>query len=116
LAEIGKVLGLSGFQVRRLTKQIPNVAARDIAQTVSDCVENQSDVFAEEPARTAVTLAASLDGFPRYPKMHPCGLVLSCDPILHHTPTFIRAKGYKRFLRGNTRQHRRRCSAMTRRM
>jgi DNA polymerase III alpha subunit len=35
-----------------------------------------------------------LDGFPRYPKMHPCGIVLSCDPILHHSPTFTSAKGY----------------------
>jgi DNA polymerase III alpha subunit len=41
-----------------------------------------------------MTLAAILDGFPRYPKMHPCGMVLSCDPILHHTPTFISSKGY----------------------
>ncbi len=94
LAEIGKVLGLSDFQVRRLTEQIPNVAARDIAQAVADCVESQDEVFAEEPARTAVILAALLDGFPRYPKMHPCGLVLSCDPILDHSPTFKSAKGY----------------------
>ncbi len=26
--------------------------------------------------------------------MHPCGIVLSCDPILHHSPTFTSAKGY----------------------
>jgi DNA-directed DNA polymerase III PolC len=94
LAEIGKVLGMSDFQVRRLTEQIPNVAARDIAQAVSDCVESQGDAFAEEPTRTAVTLAAILDGFPRYAKMHPCGLVLSRDPILDHSPTFMSAKGY----------------------
>jgi DNA-directed DNA polymerase III PolC len=94
LAEIGKVLGLSDFQVRRLTEQIPNVAARDIAQAVADCVESQSEAFADEPARTAVILAALLDGFPRYPKMHPCGMVLSCDAILDHCPTFQSAKGY----------------------
>ena len=94
LAEIGKVLGLSDFQVRRLTEQIPNVNAGYIAQAVADCVESQSSDFAEEPAKTAVTLAAMLDGFPRYPKMHPCGVVLSCDPIRDHTPTFISAKGY----------------------
>lgn len=94
LAEIGKVLGLSDFQVRRLTEQIPNVNAGYIAQAVADCVESQSEDFAEEPAKTALTLAAMLDGFPRYPKMHPCGLVLSCDPILHHCPTFKSAKGY----------------------
>jgi hypothetical protein len=28
----------------------------------------------EEPFKTAVELAELLDGFPRYPKMHPCGL------------------------------------------
>ena len=94
LAEIGKVLGLSDFQVRRLTEQIPNVAARDIAKAVNDCVESQSEVFAEEPARTAVVLAAILDGFPRYPKMHPCGMVFSRDLILDHSPTFESNKGY----------------------
>jgi DNA-directed DNA polymerase III PolC len=94
VAEIGKVLGLSEFQVRRLTEFIPNVSARDIQQAVGDCVESSSGVFAEEPAKTAMTLAAILDGFPRYPKMHPCGMVLSRDPILHHTPTFSSSKGY----------------------
>jgi error-prone DNA polymerase len=94
LAEIGKVLGLSDFQVRRLTEQIPNVNAGYIAQAVADCVESQNDDFAEEPAKTAVILSAMLDGFPRYPKMHPCGMVLSCDPILDHSPTFTSAKGY----------------------
>ena len=94
LAEIGKVLGLSDFQVLRLTEQIPNVNAGYIAQAIADCVESQGDDFAEEPAKTAVTLAAMLDGFPRYPKMHPCGMVLSCDPIRDHSPTFTSAKGY----------------------
>jgi len=94
LAEIGKVLGLSDFQVRRLTEQIPNVNASYIAQAVADCVESQGDDFAQEPVKTAVTLAAMLDGFPRYPKMHPCGMVLSCDAIREHSPTFTSAKGY----------------------
>ena len=94
LAEIGKVLGLSDFQVRRLTEQLPNVNAGYIRQAVADCVQSQGGDFAEEPVKTAVTLAAMLDGFPRYPKMHPCGMVLSCDPIRDHTPTFTSAKGY----------------------
>jgi len=94
MGEIGKVLGLSEFQVRRLTEHVPNVSARDIQQAVAACVESNADMFSDEPAKTALTLAAFLDGFPRYPKMHPCGLVLSCDPILHHTPTFTSAKGY----------------------
>ena len=39
-------------------------------------------------------MAHFLDGFPRYPKMHPCGLVLSRQPMNEITPCFISAKGY----------------------
>src|ERR1041384_405569 len=39
-------------------------------------------------------MAAFLDGMPRYPKMHPCGLVLSRQPMHELTPTFIANKGY----------------------
>jgi DNA polymerase III alpha subunit len=31
---------------------------------------------------------------PRYPKMHPCGLVLSRQPLHELAPTFIANKGY----------------------
>ena len=39
-------------------------------------------------------MAAFLDGFPRYPKMHPCGVVLSREPMRELTPTFTSNKGY----------------------
>ena len=39
-------------------------------------------------------MAEFLDGVPRYPKMHPCGLVLSRQPMHQLTPTFIANKGY----------------------
>ena len=39
-------------------------------------------------------MAEFLDGFPRYPKMHPCGVVLSRQPMHELTPTFISNKGY----------------------
>ena len=38
-------------------------------------------------------MAEFLDGVPRYPKMHPCGLVLSRQPMHELTPTFIANKG-----------------------
>ena len=43
---------------------------------------------------TALRMASMLDGLPRYPKMHPCGVVLSRDPIHDLTPTFISGKGW----------------------
>ena len=48
----------------------------------------------EEPYRTAIEMAEFLDGVPRYPKMHPCGVVLSRQPMHELTPTFIANKGY----------------------
>ena len=48
----------------------------------------------EEPYRGALEMAAFLDGFPRYPKMHPCGVVLSRQPMHALTPTFVSNKGY----------------------
>lgn len=39
-------------------------------------------------------MAEFLDGFPRYPKMHPCGVVLSRQPMHELTPTFVSGKGY----------------------
>src|SRR4030095_9052580 len=39
-------------------------------------------------------MAAFLDGVPRYPKMHPCGVVLSCQPLHELTPTFLSNKGW----------------------
>jgi len=48
----------------------------------------------QEPYSTALQMAQFLDGFPRYPKMHPCGLVLSRQRMDEITPCFISAKGY----------------------
>ena len=39
-------------------------------------------------------MAEFLDGVPRNPKMHPCGVVLSRQPMHELTPTFISNKGY----------------------
>ena len=52
--------------------------------------------FAARPGTILDGLAHGqfLDGFPRYPKMHPCGLVLSRQRMDEITPCFISAKGY----------------------
>ncbi len=56
--------------------------------------ENRDLPLNEEPFKTALDMAEFLDGFPRNPKMHPCGVVLSRQPMHELTPTFIASKGY----------------------
>lgn len=94
VAEIAKVLGVSESQIRRMTEQMPHSSATHVLRVVGQSQECRDSDWTEEPYKTALEMAAFLDGFPRYPKMHPCGLVVSRDPIHALTPTFISNKGY----------------------
>jgi len=93
LGDVAKVMGVSEHQVRRVTTLIPHLRARDL-EDARNHVQCGDVPFDEEPFATAFRLARKLDGFPRNPKMHPCGVVLSRDPMAHLTPTFVSAKNY----------------------
>jgi len=94
-AEAAKVLGVSEFQVRRITERLPHFSrASELAEVAAGTLECRDLPLDQEPYATALRMARFLDGFPRYPKMHPCGLVLSRQPMLELTPCFISAKGY----------------------
>jgi DNA polymerase III alpha subunit/nucleotidyltransferase/DNA polymerase involved in DNA repair len=94
-AEVAKVLGVSEYQVRRLTERLPHFSRpSDLTEAVAGSLECRDLPLAEEPYSTALQMAHFLDGFPRYPKMHPCGVVLSRQLMHEITPTFTSAKGY----------------------
>lgn len=104
-AEVAKVLGVAEREVRKFTDHFPwsfggwNSDTRTpsggdaLVARLRESVENRDLPLDEEPYRTALQMAAFLDGAPRYPKMHPCGLVLSRQPMRELTPTFIANKG-----------------------
>ncbi len=94
-AEVAKVLGVSEYQVRRITERLPYYSrASDLAEAVAGAPECRDLPLDQEPYATALRMAHFLDGFPRYPKMHPCGLVLSRQPMDEIVPCFVSAKGY----------------------
>lgn len=94
-AEVAKVLGVSEFQARRLTERLPHFSrVEELAEAVAGMPECRDLPLTEEPYSSALQMAHFLDGFPRYPKMHPCGLVLSRQPMAQITPCFLSAKGY----------------------
>lgn len=92
-ADIAKVLGVSESQVRRMTDHMPWSEASEIADAVASSVECRNPLWEEDPYRTALRLARHLDGMPRHPKMHPCGMVLSREPIETLSPVFMSASG-----------------------
>jgi error-prone DNA polymerase len=94
LADICKVLGVSEYQVRRFTERLPHVHGRELPAAIAASPECRDLPADEPPYSTAIKMAGFLDGFPRYPKMHPCGIVLSRDPIHDLVPTFISNKAW----------------------
>ncbi len=106
-AEVAKVLGVGERDVRKFTEHFPwgfgggwvpdgpaPKAGEGLIELLQANPETRDLPFNEEPYRTALMMAEFLDGMPRYPKMHPCGLVLSRQPMHELTPTFIANKGY----------------------
>ena len=93
VGDVAKVLGVSEQQIRRFTEQFPWSSAQNLVERLRENVECQDLPLDEEPYRTALEMAAFLDGVPRCPKMHPCGVVLSRQPMYELTPTFIANKG-----------------------
>ena len=106
-ADVGKVLGISEREVRKVTNHfpwsfgggwVPNEPTPSggvkLREMLAASPENRDLPLNEEPFKTALDMAEFLDGVPRNPKMHPCGVVLSRQPIHELTPTFIANKGY----------------------
>ncbi len=106
-AEVAKVLGVAEREVRKFTDHFPwsfgggwipdeptPSGGAGLIAMLRASPENRDLPLDEEPFRTALQMAEHLDGVPRYPKMHPCGLVLSRQPMHELTPTFIANKGY----------------------
>jgi DNA-directed DNA polymerase III PolC len=105
-AEVAKVLGVAEREVRKFTDHFPwsfgggwvpaehtPSGGAKIVEMLRASSENRDLPLDEEPYRTALQMAEFLDGVPRYPKMHPCGLVLSRQPMHELTATFISNKG-----------------------
>jgi DNA-directed DNA polymerase III PolC len=93
-ADIAKVMGVSEYQIRRMTERLPWTDAAHVEQAVGESQECRDLDFSEDPYKTALRLAHRLDGFPKNPKMHPCGVVLSRLPVRQLTPLFTSATGY----------------------
>lgn len=106
-AEVAKVLGVAERDVRLFTDKfswsfgggwVPDRAAPSGGKRLVDMLSASPECgdlpLGEEPYKSALEMAEFLDGFPRYLKMHPCGVVLSRQPMHELTPTFVSQKGY----------------------
>lgn len=94
VAEIAKVLGVAEREIRALTTKLPHARAEYLPEAIAANHLAKDFPIEAEPYRTAIATAVFLDGFPRYPKMHPCGVIVARDPIRSLTPTFVSQKAW----------------------
>ena len=106
-AEVAKVLGVAEREVRKFTEHFPwgfgggwvpdepaPKGGAGLVELLRAGPETCHLPLDQEPYKTALTTAEFLAEFPRYPTMHPCGVVLPRQPMHELTPTFVSNKGY----------------------
>ncbi|HQP99087.1 MAG TPA: DNA polymerase III subunit alpha [bacterium] len=93
VAEVGKVLGLPEREIRSLTKRLPYGSAERLEERIRALPECADLPVDREPLRTLLAIAKRLEGVPRHTGMHPCGLVVSREPLTHLVPLQKSAKG-----------------------
>ncbi len=93
VAELGKVFGLPAHEVHRATKLLPYTSAWKLPEVITRSPEARDLPTQEEPYRTILAMAGELEGLPRHWSMHPCGLVVSPEPMTDLVPVQPSPKG-----------------------
>ncbi len=93
VVDLARVFGLPPHEIRQATRGLPRTTAGDLSQAVAESPEARGFPIDQEPYRTIVRTAAWLEGLPRHWSMHPCGLVVSPEPLTGLVPVQPSAKG-----------------------
>jgi DNA polymerase III alpha subunit len=93
IAEIGKTMGLPESVVRQWTRFLPHGSLKTFF-TRREVWAEARDLAREEQFDEAVALAHRLDGLPRHPMMHPCGIVVADRPLTDFMPLDPSNKGF----------------------
>ncbi|HYL86017.1 MAG TPA: DNA polymerase III subunit alpha [Candidatus Angelobacter sp.] len=91
--EVAKVFGVPPGEVDRFTKRLPHRPVREILQAIRDLPECRDLPIDDEPWKTILQVALRLDDVPRHLGIHPCGTVISAQPLTRLTPLERATKG-----------------------
>jgi DNA polymerase III subunit alpha len=91
--EVAKVFGVPPSEVDRFTKRLPHRPVREILQAIRDLPECRDLPTNDEPWKTILQVALRLDDAPRHMGIHPCGTVISAQPLTRLTPLERATKG-----------------------
>lgn len=83
--DLGKALGLPETEIDQLARQADWGSAKKLKKKMQR-MPNFKDRVDAPVWRDLVSLAAELDGFPRYMGQHPGGMILSSSPLIDIVP------------------------------
>jgi DNA-directed DNA polymerase III PolC len=96
IRETAKALGIPEGEVAPLIKMIPFYASIDRLEDIRKVSPRAASLpLEQEPLRTILRIAVKIGGFPRHMGTHPCGLVISPEPISGVMPLQRGDKGYE---------------------
>jgi DNA-directed DNA polymerase III PolC len=93
IREIAKVFGVPPGEVNHFTKRLPHRPVREILQAIGNLPECRNLPVDDEPWKTILQVALRLDDAPRHMGIHPCGTVISAQPLTRLTPLERATKG-----------------------
>ena len=91
--EVAKAFGVPPGEVDRFTQRLPHRPVREILRAIRNLPECRDLPIDEEPWKTILQVALRLDEAPRHMGIHPCGTVISAQPLAHLTPLERATKG-----------------------
>jgi len=93
--EVAKAFGLPPGLVNSLSSRLPYYSAKGIRDAVVSFPECRDFPIDEEPYRTIVSIAETIDGYPCHLSVHVGGIVISREPITEVTPLQEATKGIR---------------------
>jgi DNA-directed DNA polymerase III PolC len=93
IREIAKVFGVPPGEVNHFTKRLPHRPVREILEAIGNLPECRNLPVDDEPWKTILQVALRLDDAPRHMGIHPCGTVISAQPLTRLTPLERATKG-----------------------
>ena len=93
IADVAKTMGVSENEARYMTRYMPYNGMADMMYKRKDHQENKH-LENEERFEEILKVALCLDGLPRHPMMHPCGIVIADRPLADFMPLLSSNKGF----------------------
>jgi error-prone DNA polymerase len=94
IRDVGAALGITPTEIDILAKNLPHIKSKNISRAVETIPELKRMNLNTPLIKTAIQLAARLDGLPRHIAMHPCAIALSDIKLQDFAPIERNQSGY----------------------